>query len=133
SRAIRGLPTRYEWPIGLRITSQSADVTPLYTIDDRAVWAESQWLGYLQVPLAQHHQVPNPPAADSPRDQTTGPWIVAAAASRRLAGRDSPQRLVVVGSNTWYVDWIVGDVTEVDGRITPSNPGNIELLEAAVY
>jgi hypothetical protein len=133
ARAVRGLPTRFEWPVALRILSDSPGVIPLYTIEDRSSWGESQWLGYLQVPLAQHHQVPNPPSADSPRDDTSGRWTVAAAAQRWIPAQDRPQRLVVVGSNTWFVDWVLGDVSEVDGRVTPTNPGNAELLEASIY
>jgi hypothetical protein len=139
SQAVRGLPTRFEWPIALRLLEQAGEarsapsVTPLYTIEDRATWGESQWLGYLQVPLAQHHLVPNPPSPDSPRDDTSGSWIVGAAAERKAPGLDHSQRLVVVGSNTWFVDWVVGDMSEVDGRAVAASPGNAELLEAAVY
>jgi hypothetical protein len=133
AQAVRGLNTRFEWPIGLRVLDGAVGVTPLYTIDDRSTWGESQWLGYLQVPLAQHHQVPNPPAADSQRDDTSGSWLIAAAAERPFTGRSQPQRLLVVGSNTWFVDWVLADMTEVDGRVTPSNPGNAELMEAALY
>jgi hypothetical protein len=133
AQAVRGLPTRFEWPIGLRTLENATGVTPLYTIDDRSTWGESQWLGYLQVPIAQHHQVPNPPSAHPARDDTSGPWVIAAAAERRVPGRANPQRIVVVGSNTWFVDWILADVTEIDGRVAPTSPGNAELLEAAVY
>lgn len=133
AQAVRGLPTRFEWPVGLRVLNESNRVTPLYTIQDRATWGESQWLGYLQVPLAQHHQVPNPPAPDSPRDETSGSWIVAAAAERTIPGQSTPQRLIAMGTNTWFVDWVIADVTEIDGRVIPANPGNAEFLEAAVY
>lgn len=131
AEAVRGLPTRFEWPIGMKVVDGPGQVWPLYSIEDRLTWGESQWLGYLQVPLAQHHMVPNPPSADSPRDDRSGSWIVAAAAERRHEGRT--QRLVVVGSNTWFVDWVLADASEVDGRIVATNPGNMELLEAAIY
>jgi hypothetical protein len=130
---VRGLRTRFEWPVGLRILEDAHRVTPLFAVDDKATWGESQWLGYMQVPIGQHHQVPNPPSPDSPRDDTSGSWVLAAAAERIVPGLDHPQRLVAIGSNIWFVDRIMADLDEADGRILPANPGNAELLEAAVY
>jgi hypothetical protein len=134
-RAIKGLPTRLEWPVALRAVSPAPErtrVTPLYQIDDPACWGESQWLGLFQVPMSQHASVPNPPSNDSPRDDAKGPWIVAAAAERTAAALDRPQRLVVVGSNSWFADPVLREATQVDGRLAAANPGNAELFEASV-
>jgi hypothetical protein len=134
-RAIRGLPTRLEWPIALHQVSPAPPKTSqstLYKIDDAAVWGESQWLAFFQVPISQHASVPNPPSNDSPRDDPKGPWIVAAAAERSVAGIDKPQRLVVVGSNSWFTDPVLREAIVVDGRVAPANPGNAELFEASI-
>jgi hypothetical protein len=133
--AVRGLPTRFEWPIPLHPISPAPDrttVTPLYTVDDPNSWAESQWLGLFQVPMSQHASVPNPPANDSSHDDSKGPWIVAAAAERTLPGLDHPQRLVVVGSNSWFADPILREPMQIEGRVVAANPGNGELFEASV-
>jgi hypothetical protein len=76
--------------------------------------------------------VADPPAADSQRDDTVGPWTVAWAATRDDPALDRPQRLVVVGSNDWFVDQVTGEMTVVDGRPVARNPGNAELFEASV-
>ena len=55
------------------------------------------------------------------------------AVERELAGLPRPQRLVIVGSNSWYSDHVMGEAATVDGRIVPANPGNIELMEASIY
>ncbi len=134
SLAVRGLPTKLEWPIALKESGGHSDatITPLFRIEDKQAWGESQWLGYMQVPIAQHGSVPNPPSQD-PRDDAEGPWTVAVAAERRIPGADTAQRLVIVGSNTWYSDPVMGEAASVDGRIVPANPGNMELLEASIY
>jgi hypothetical protein len=134
-RAVRGLPTRFEWPIPLRPVSQAptrVTVTPLYTVDDRSAWAESEWLRLFQVPISQHASVPDPPANDSPKDDPRGPFVIAAAAERTLAGVDKPQRLVVVGSNSWFSDPVLREPLQIEGRVVAANPGNAELFESSV-
>lgn len=132
AKAVRGLPLRLEWPIAIR-TSNVADViaTPLYVVDDPTVWGESQWLSYWQVPIAQHDSVPSKPAKDSQRDDSKGPWPVVVAAERHNTG--GTQRLLVVGSDTWFTDRIAQDRAMVDGRAVLTSPGNSELFEASVY
>ena len=133
ARAIRGLPTRLQWPIPMKLADGSgAKVTKLFEVTDASTWGESQWLGFLQVPIEQHPNVPNPPSPDSDKDDRAGPWILAAAAERTLPGEAKPQRLVAIGSNTWFTDLILRDVVEVDGRPAAANPGNAELLEASI-
>jgi hypothetical protein len=132
ARAIKGLPTRLQWPIPMRVVdTKGVKVSTIYEINDPSVWGESQWLTTLmQVPIEQHATVPNPPSNDSDRDDPKGPWILGAAAERDNAGR--PQRLVAIGSNTWFSDPILKDMTEVDGRPVAASPGNAELFDAAV-
>lgn len=131
ARAIKGLPTRLQWPIPLRrVEAKGVRVATLFEVSGPGLWAESQWLSFLQVPIEQHPSVPNPPSNDSERDDGKGPWILAAAAERDTG--DQTQRLVVVGSNTWFSDPILKDMTEVDGRPVAANPGNAELFDAAI-
>jgi len=40
---------------------------------------------------------------------------------------------VVVGSNSWYVDQVLGAEESVDGRRVRTYSGNGELLESAVW
>jgi hypothetical protein len=139
--ATKGLPTRLEWPVAIRTdtalesgaTKNGVTVTPLYRVEDSRAWGESQWLGYMQVPISQHASVPTPPSNDSSRDEAKGPWDVAVAVERRAQGFDRPQRLLIVGSNTWFSDAVMAEGAEVDGRIVAANPGNAELLEAGIY
>lgn len=136
SGAITGLPTRLEWPIPLRRAADAPAGTtfaPLYRVDDKSVWAESQWLTYWQVPMSAHAQVPAKPAPDSERDDRSGSFIVAAAAERPIPGMSVPQRLVVVGANTWFMDRIAQERALVDGRPAFTSPGNAELFESAIY
>jgi hypothetical protein len=134
--ALRGLPTRLEWPIAIRQAADSGTKTrlwPLYRIEDKSVWGESQWLTYWQARGYDPSQIPAKPAPDAERDDRSGSWLVAAAVERDVPGLEDPQRLVVVGSNTWFTDRIAQERVLVDGRPAASNPGNAELFEAAVY
>lgn len=138
SGAIHGLPTLLPWAIPLtRTPDAAARVWPLLEIDDTTAWGESQWLGYWQacwqVPVAQRPLIPNTPTKETSRDNVAGPWLVAAAAERSDPALDRPHRLVVVGSNTWFTDGVTRAQGVVDGRIVSAAPGNLELLEAAIY
>lgn len=133
---LRGLPTRLEWPIAIRPSADAGTKTrlwPLYRIEDKAVWGESQWLTYWQARGYDPSQIPVKPAPDAERDDRSGSWLVAAAVERDVPELEDPQRLVVVGSNTWFTDRIAQERVLVDGRPAASNPGNAELFEAAVY
>lgn len=143
ARAMKGLRTRFEWPVAIKACAgkeagatspptPGARSTPLFVADDKSVWAESQWLTYWQAGLQNHDSVPNKPTRDAQRDESGVAWPVVTAASRPVAGQDD-QRLVVVGSNTWFMDRIAQERALVDGRPALTNPGNAELFEAAVY
>ncbi|GJQ31025.1 MAG: hypothetical protein HBSAPP03_29090 [Phycisphaerae bacterium] len=146
--AVRGLPTAFSWPIALfeRPISDKSRITiqPLYTIDaGPSHWAESEWLRLWQTPpesralIAQDDLPKMDPSRDSvwpegrPTD-TPQRWLLAAAVQRSELGR-KPQRAVIVGSNSWFIDNVTQNAVVVDGRPTYRNPGNIELFEASVY
>lgn len=135
-RAVRGLPTLVPWPIPLKAKgangASGGEITALTTIaDDASTWGESQWLRLWQTPRAQRGTSPDLPVFDANRDVRGGPWMVAAAA--QIPGpRGTPQRLVVVGSNSWFIDQVTQRQAEIDGRVIDANPGNIELFESSV-
>jgi hypothetical protein len=134
ARAVQGLATVFPWPVPLREVDPPAGTTvtrvPLFAAPKADTWAEAQWLGYWQVPEAQRPMVTDPPTPDSTRDDQNGPWTVAIAATRKTTDLRLPQRLIVVGSNTWYLNRRTGAQAEVYGRLVPT--GNAELFEAAV-
>jgi len=138
-RAVRDLPTLVPWPVPLKVKDvggapgrEGLRVTALATIaDDTSIWGESQWLRLWQTPRAQRGASSDLPVFDANRDVRGGPWVVAAAA--QIPGpRGTPQRLVVVGSNSWFIDQVTQRQAEVDGRVIDANPGNIELFESSV-
>lgn len=153
--AIKGLPVYLPWPIAMseRPSPEGVRTSATVLLDiskERRSWAESQWLGYWQTPRNQRAQGANMPKFDSTSDerepgsswsanaaasgaaanvQSYG-WVVAVAAERYRVGFAS-QRLVVVGSNGWFTDFIATRESSLDGRRVPANPGNIELFESA--
>jgi hypothetical protein len=125
--AIDGLATVLLWPATMVIepVDDTAIFQPVLVVDrsDR-VWGESQW-----PTLARGDSI----AEFDPRvDLAGGPWTVAAAGERWTEGDSSPQRIVVVGSNGWFLDAIAQQTQEVDGRVVETNPGNLELFDAGV-
>jgi hypothetical protein len=144
SGAIRGLPTAFIWPIQLNNGDISGGGrvtrTDLYTITpDERTWGESQWMEYWRTRPELRAQLPKPPSFDAGRDtrapQTLPgakphPWVVACAAERFEGG--TKQRVVVVGTNGWFLDRVTGRMAQVNGRPTVINPGNLELFEASV-
>lgn len=134
SSAVRGLPTRFEWPIAIAIDDAAKDrARVIYEIDDPATWPESQWLTYWQVRIQDHERFRDPPKKDSERDAGQGPWPIVVAVQRPRPDGQPPQRMVVAGSNSWFMDRIAQERILVDGRPAATNPGNAELFEAAVY
>jgi hypothetical protein len=135
--AVRGLRVRLPWAIPLRPQpNAAAAITPLLTVEnDNATWAESQWIEFRSVPAAQRPYIrpQDQPKADSQRDDAAGPWTVAAAIERKLPDRADTQRMVIVGSNGWFLDELAEAAAFVDNKRVPINPGNTELLEAGIY
>jgi len=131
--AIAGLPTYLPWPVPIERPDEAAGggATRLLGIDDEAAWAEGAWAGFRRVPRERRATVTDPPAPGGAGDEDTGPWPVAWAAERTLDG-GRRGRLVVVGSNDWFIDLILRSGGEVDGRLVADYPGNLALLDASV-
>ena len=134
--AIRGQTTRLPWAIPLRAprgVEPGAGVSPVMTTGNagKTIWAESEWMEYRRVPAAQRSMVTNPPANDSSRDDGAGPWDLAVAIERRVADLD--QRVLLVGSNGWFLDDVSQAAALVDNKEVLLAPGNLELFEAGVY
>lgn len=136
--AIRGLRVRLPWALSIHLDRAKLNggrTTALLTVrPDGRTWAESQWTDFAAVPAAKRSMIrpQDLPKQDSARDDGNGPWIVAAAVERPMA-EGSPQRLVFVGSNTWFRDDVAEAAELVGNRVRLINPGNSELFEAAVY
>jgi len=127
ARAVRGLNTKFTWPVPIDVKDSGATV--LYEVGDGA-WAESEWVRLRRTPRDQRALLPDPPEFDPGRDDDAGPWAVVVAGER--AHDDGTQRFVVIGSNDWAVDPVAGEAITVDTVPRPANPGNAELFEAAV-
>jgi hypothetical protein len=135
--AIGNLPTFFTWPVAVGPAPAGVragiTITPLYEINDPAAWAESEWMAYAQVPMDQHAPgMALVPANDSAQDLGTGPWSIVATIENRDPSLAKPQRLVVVGSNFWFVNDVIGASSLVDQRPVSANPGNAELFEASM-
>lgn len=140
SGPLRGLVTRLPWVTPIRVTKPAGGgLAPIIVIEDfgASIWGESEWLEFRRVPPAQRATIANPPArADTSRDDLAGPWTAAIAIERPRStdpgASTEPQRLVVVGSNGWFLDDLAQGSTMVDGRPVLFNPGNAELFDACV-
>lgn len=144
--AIRGLPVLLPWPVSLhgsptpdkvRLEIQRFMEIPA----GESVWAESQWLRIWQTPRDKRSLIPDLPVFDDGRDSRwpdgkpgQGPqaWLLGAAVERFELDK-APQRVVVIGSNSWFIDAVTQQSMNADGRAVLRNPGNLELFEAAVY
>lgn len=140
SAALRGQALYLAWAVPVRAgePKPGVTVTPVVRIEDDggAVWAESEWQGFLQVPAEQRANLFDPPAPNTSRDDTKGPWTVVAAVERAVGGDKAggkPQRLLVVGNNKWMDAGVLGEAVDLGGgRTVPAWPGNMELLDAGV-
>lgn len=144
ARAVRGLPLLLTWPVDIGRTGDLAPpgvtVSPILTLDPKdSLWSESQWLKFWSVPEQTRRLLPDAPTFDRERDlarpdikdgQSLRPWTLGVAAE--LKDNLGVQRLVVVGSNGWFVDRYAFQTDIIDGREMLVTPGNIELFEACV-
>lgn len=121
AQAASGLPVLLSWPLPLEVGVGASAVA---TLADDASWAESQWLRLWRTQPAARPLLPDQPTFD--QGDARGPFTVAAAAEVDGA------RLVVVGSNTWFLDARWAERRAVDGRVVRAAPGNPELFEASV-
>ena len=58
-------------------------------------------------------------------------WVLAASIERMLP-RGDKQRALVFGSNSWFIDTMAAQRTNVDGRESLAFPGNWELFVASI-
>ncbi len=145
SHAVAGLPTYLLWPLPLMKSenppAEKVSIEPLIVqkAPQSNVWAESAWLQYYQARSDQRNLMPNKPQYDEGRDDRETPaglslltrdWTLAAAAERETS--KGPQRVVVVGSNGWFIDAVAQRAVTIDGRLVARNPGNTEFFEAAI-
>ncbi|MDX2114791.1 MAG: hypothetical protein SFZ24_04110 [Planctomycetota bacterium] len=146
--AFGGLTAIVPWATPLeRASGAAADqVThPLLTLpEEDGTWAESSWqpirelvLRGVASPLAPM-LLADPPKFDGSRDERPrgeGGFVVALAAERPAVagpgGGGGPQRLVVVGSPSWFEDGYIRASEDVAGRRVRLFPANLELLDAA--
>lgn len=144
SGSISGLPLRMWAPVPLDRVEDApphTDWWPLATIERDAprgtVWSESEWLELYQTGAGRSLQASRRPTPSERRDDLEGPWTVIAAAERDAPStamtKGSNQRLVYVGTNSWFHTQVLVQGQTIDGRVVASYPGNAELLEAAVY
>ena len=133
AQAIRGLPLYMPWAVPVRIKDGTTGVRSVVELDNqgKSIWAESEFVEFLRTPREQQALLINPPAPDSARDDPAGPWPLVGTIERTVDGR--AQRLVVVGCNRWMAGDVIGAQTQTEGRVVPTYPGNIELLDASVY
>lgn len=138
ARAMAGLRTILVWPVPLKFAASPPTgvvAAPLIRLaPSSSVWAESEWQAYRQIPDSQRAMVTNPPAKDSPRDDAGdgNGWTLAAAVERRSTDQGPAQRIVIVGSNGWFLDAVLRLSATVDGKAFALTPGNAELFMASV-
>ncbi|MFG0273971.1 MAG: hypothetical protein ACF8QF_02825 [Phycisphaerales bacterium] len=134
-RAVSGLATELPWPTPMAITeTPGVGAWPvLIRPDSDDAWGESRWLDFWSIPQERRNRLSDPPTPDDERDNTGGPWVLAAAAERSNPVEGPPQRVVVVGASGWFFDAFTQRGRIVDGRTVQVSPGNSELMELAVY
>jgi hypothetical protein len=129
--AVRGLPTVLPWAVPLdRREIDGVRTAPVLTAPSESdLWGESQWLRLWGVPREQRDIAGLAPSFDPDRDAREDAWTLAVAAER-----EGGPRALVVGSNAWLMDpYTEARSAQVDGRVVVANPGNSELLEAAIF
>lgn len=131
AEAINALPMFLAWPIPVDITDPQA-ARPFLTASPPNAWAEGEWITFKQTTPQARATLPNQPQPGGLRDETREVWIFGASASRPHPDSGKPQRLVVVGSNAWYLDPITQQQTAQNQRSVYTYPANAELMEAAV-
>ncbi|MFT5422605.1 MAG: hypothetical protein ACI89L_000370 [Phycisphaerales bacterium] len=130
AEAAHGLAIFLPWAVPI---TAGDDATPLLTLSATGTWAEGEWLNLWQTDRSNRGALTNQPQPAGLRDLTSPEWTLAAAASRPNPETGRAQRFVLVGSNGWYLDPIANRQTEQNQQSVLTYPGNIELLEAAVF
>jgi hypothetical protein len=144
AQSLRGLATYIPWAIPIAVAGNGGPgVQPIMVVDSssRDVWAESEWIGFSQVPYDQQSMLVDPPAPDPTHDDIFGcwpasaptGWPIAMAIERAGKADGAATRAIVIGSNKWMSSEIIGAESDVNGRRVPAYPGNAELLDACVH
>ncbi len=131
--ALTGLSARILWPIVIDAPqTPGVETYPVLQIaggTDR--WLESQWIGLWQE--AATNTTPVSAQFDPARDVRRDDYIVAQAAERANPRGTGRQRLLCIGSNAWALDRVAQERAQLDGRLVPLHPGNLELIDASVF
>lgn len=131
--ALASLPVRLLWPIVVDAAEKPGIVSlPLLEIEGGADrWLESQWIGLWQA--ASGGASGTSVVFDAGRDVRRDRYVVARAAERVRGPSLRPQRVICVGSNGWALDRVAQERAVIDGRLVPTHPGNLELIDAGVF
>jgi ABC-type transporter Mla subunit MlaD len=131
--AVAALPVRLLWPIAVDAADTPGVTTfPLLDVEggeDR--WLESQWIGLWQA--ASGGAAGTTVTFDQGRDARRDRYVLARAAQRDRGPSRRPQRVICIGSNGWALDRIAQERAMIDGRLVPTHPGNLELIDSAVF
>ncbi len=135
SRAIKGLPTFLGFAVPFEpvkpTDGSEVKITDLYSIAPAdTTWAEHEWIGVWQTAANKRSELV-PSTFDPAKDSNRGPFVVAAAVERTRPDK-IVQRLVYVGSNNYFADFITQARENIDGRQISTFPGNFELLESSL-
>lgn len=130
ANAMGSLPTYVTWAIPMTVTPPAK---PLLVSKANDSWAESQWSTLRKYTREQLAFAADRPKFDEGRDKrlaSGGEWTIAGASERDVGGR--MQRIVAIGSNSWFADPITQQTVTVEGRPVVQYPGNMELFDASV-
>lgn len=130
AQATGSLPTYVTWAIPMTLTPPAK---PLLVSKPEDSWAETQWGTLRKYTREQLAFAADRPKFDEGRDKKSPAgtdWIIAGASERTVGGR--LQRVIAVGSNSWFADAITQQTVTVEGRPVVQYPGNMELFDASV-
>ncbi len=130
AKATGSLPTYVTWAVPMTLTPPAKALLVSKAEDS---WAETQWSTLRKYTREDLAFAADRPKFDGGRDkrlESGMEWTIAGASEREVGGR--VQRVVVVGSNSWFADAITQQTVTVEGRPVVQYPGNMELFDASV-
>ncbi len=131
--AISGLSTLLPWSVPITIDPRVGITTqPIITLPgNESTWGEHDWVRLWSTPAQSRQYLQDQPMFEESKDVRRDQWILGAGAERIID--NDPQRVVVIGSNSWMYDALTFSQSQlVDGRITTAFPGNLALLESSI-
>ncbi len=131
--AISGLSTLLPWSVPITIDPRVGITTqPIITLPgSESIWGEHDWVRLWSTPAQSRQYLQDQPIFEESKDVRRDQWILGAGAERIID--NDPQRVVVIGSNSWMYDALTFSQSQlVDGRITTAFPGNLALLESSI-